>query len=918
MIYFLFCVSLLGVVCLAENVIRFHLLEELPVGTMIGNVAIESGIRTNLTDGEFSRLRYSLLDQSKMRSLFTIHESTGNLLIKDIIDRETQCIFLVRCVLSFDVAIHSTNPQIFEIYTIEITIEDRNDNSPKFLSESMTLQIHESTLIGTTFGVDEAIDIDSTLNNTVKKYELVTGQEYFGINATNDLEERFLLKLILLKQLDREDKDTFKLEVLAKDGGDPVRTGTLTINIMVEDDNDNTPVFEQESYAISIKEGTRSQTPLLAVTAHDKDIGNNGEVTYRFNSRQFNIEQISQIFSINDKTGVIYVLNDVIYGKQNIYEISVEASDKGSQPRTSYASVTITILDTVNNKPEVHINFLVPANDSFVSLSETADVGTVIAHVTVGDADSGPNGQVICAITNDYVALQNISGKPGYLIVLKREFDRESKQEHYISVTCSDNGTPKLSTSKSFIIQVLDENDNEPQFTQVTYSTVIDENNERGASVLKVSATDSDVWPNDAIHYVLTENHGNLFSIDSSTGVITANQILDREKQDEYRFTVLAIDNGSPALTGTAVVAIVLRDVNDKMPEFDVPFFQFFIKENLPSDTLIGIVNAHDDDIGINKKIVFSLLQNHSEDVPFSVSSNGEIKATTAFDREEDSSFIFEIVATDQGLPPLSSTIFVRVFIIDENDNKPAITHPNSINSTIIVSYSHVAGTYLTTIKASDADENGQNSLLYFELVTGNEDDILSIGKTSGKIYLKRPYEAKSTNMKTLTVRVSDNGKPSLNTTQTFNLVMKYVESNAVSSLISGTSGNKNVIISIAVVSMTLIISGALIAIICVLRRSEQIRKKFIAEHEKQKYIVPEPLKQFEINLQNKMNLKENISYPESLPDKGKDIHSSYDEDLDNMELYNSFSTSVFTDTLPGLEVGTNVYLCMHTGISLM
>ena len=108
---------------------------------------------------------------------------------------------------------------------------------------------------------------------------------------------------------------------------------------------------------------------------------------------------------------------------------------------------------------------------------------------------------------------------------------------------------------------------------------------------------------------------------------------------------------------------------------------------------------------------------------------------------------------------------------------------------------------------------------------------------------------------------------------------------------------------------MTLIISGALIAIICVLRRSEQIRKKFIAEHEKQKYVV---------NLQNKMNLKENISYPESLPDKGKDIHSSYDEDLDNMELYNSFSTSVFTDTLPGLEVGTNVYLCMHTGISLM
>ncbi|CAC5370159.1 unnamed protein product [Mytilus coruscus] len=534
MAYILLGVLLLTGVSIAENVIRFHILEELPVGTFVGNLAVESGLQFNFTDAELDGIRYSFLDQTKMRSLFTIHERTGNILIKSLLDRETECIFMDLCVLTFDVAIHSSSPQMFEIYSIEITIEDMNDNSPKFPTEHITIRVLESTVVGTSFRLTEAVDADSTNKNTIQSYELINGNNVFTVNASKDVDGRFSLRLILIRELDREDIDLYELELLAKDGGDPVKTGTLTVYIDIEDTNDNSPVFERDSYIIDLNEGTTKQTPLLAVTAYDNDVGDNGDIIYRFSSRQPDIERISETFSINEKTGVIYVSGEITFGKQNTFKLIVEASDKGSQPRTSYATVTINILDTANNKPEVFVNFLVPANDSLVSLSEAADIGTVIAHVTADDADSGPNGQVICAVTNEYVTLQNISGKPGYLIALKMEFDHELKQEHYISVTCSDNGSPKLSSSKSFMLRVLDENDNAPIFKEATYSATIDENNPFGKYCLKVSATDADMWPNDKIHYTLIEDSKNVFSINPSSGVITANQRLDREKQDEY------------------------------------------------------------------------------------------------------------------------------------------------------------------------------------------------------------------------------------------------------------------------------------------------------------------------------------------------------------------------------------------------
>ncbi|VDI52281.1 protocadherin delta 1 [Mytilus galloprovincialis] len=902
MAYVLLGVLLLTGVSFAENVIRFHIVEELPVGTLVGNLAVESGLQFNFTNAELESIRYSFLDQTNMRSLFTIQERTGNVLIKSLLDRETECIFMDLCVLSFDVAIHSSSPQMFEIYSIEITIEDINDNSPKFPTERITIRVPESTVVGTFFGLSEAIDADSTNKNIIQSYELVNGNDVFIFNASKDMDGRLSLRLILLSELDREDIDLYELELLAKDGGDPIKTATLTVYIDIEDTNDNSPVFEHDSYAIDLNEGTNKQTPLLAVTAKDKDVGDNGDIVYRFSPRQSNIERISKTFSLNEKTGIIYVAGEITFGKQNTFKIIVEASDKGSQPRTSYATVTINILDTANNKPEMFVNFLVPANDSLVSISEAADIGTVIAHVTADDADSGPNGQVICAVTNQYVTLQNISGKPGYLISLKMELDHEMKQEHYISVTCSDNGSPKLSASKSFMLRVLDENDNAPIFKEATYSATIDESNPVGKYCLKVSATDADMWPNDKLRYTLIEDSKNAFSINPSSGVITANQRLDREKQDEYRFTVLAVDGGSTALTGTTVVVIVVKDVNDNKPEFDVPFFQFFIKENLPADTTVDTVKVSDDDTGNNKKIVFSLVQNPGENLPFIINNIGEIRTTASFDREEDSSFIFEVVATDQGIPALSTRIFVRVYVTDENDNQPSIIYPNRVNNTITASYSTAVGIYLTKVNAVDIDENGPNSQLTYDIVAGNDDDIFTIIQTSGKIYLRRQLEERSTSLKSLTVKVADNGIPQLQTNVTFILALSYIDSNALASFSSADSSSKNVIIVIAVVSMTIIISGALIAVICVLRRSEQIRKKHIEEHTKKTTIVPQLYKEANYKPNIGINVQENISYHEALPPKGKEIHSSYDEDLDNMELYSSFGTSVFTDTLPGLE----------------
>lgn len=119
-----------------------------------------------------------------------------------------------------------------------------------------------------------------------------------------------------------------------------------------------------------------------------------------------------------------------------------------------------------------------------------------------------------------------------------------------------------------------------------------------GFSVLQVTATDADSGHNQQLDYRIEGGGQDRFLIDATTGVIrVANITIDREERDAYRLTVVAVDQGTPALSGTATVSILIDDINDCRPEFINPIQTVSIPESAPPGTVVAEVTAIDRDL---------------------------------------------------------------------------------------------------------------------------------------------------------------------------------------------------------------------------------------------------------------------------------------------------------------------------------
>ncbi|KAJ8297721.1 hypothetical protein KUTeg_024252 [Tegillarca granosa] len=632
--------------------VRFVIYEEVPNDTLVGNIANESRIRTraNMTTEEFETLRYEFLDQSSMENLFTVKERTGNLLTSGRLDREKVCPFKELCLLEFDVLVHSSLNVI--IVSVEIEVMDKNDHFPIFPSKVVTTSMIESFNNGSTLTLSEATDLDSTSINNIQSYEIIPNNGTFYLNASRKQNGGFDLKLVLRQSLDREIKDFYVFHIIAKDGGNPSNMGSVEVNINVLDSNDNYPVFNQEFYTSNVKEGSVVGTTVVQVTATDKDIGENGQISYRFSSRQTD-PNVDQLFSINSTSGVLSVKGNLVYEPNKSYKIYVDAMDQGEQPQVTQTTILVTVLDAGNNKPNVRVNFLAQTNAeiinniSVVYVLESSPQNSVIAHVTVDDTDSGQNGLIGCNLSDNSFSIKQLTSGKGYILSIKTQLNREQIPSHNITVTCFDHGTPQLSSSVFFKVIVTDTNDNAPTFLKHTYFASIEEGNVIGFIVDQVSAEDIDIGRNAKIMYYLDKDSGGKFAINSNTGVITANTVFDRESALRHLFTVLAVDSGNPPMTGTATVILTVKDKNDNAPEFDVPSFQFFITENLPGDVSVGTLNAKDLDEGDNKKISFSISPEYESTMPFVIYSDGLVKTARELDREVHNKYKFNIVATD-------------------------------------------------------------------------------------------------------------------------------------------------------------------------------------------------------------------------------------------------------------------------------
>ncbi|XP_031754054.1 protocadherin gamma-B5 [Xenopus tropicalis] len=642
----------------ASGQLHYSIAEELKQDSVIANIVNDLGL--DVKEVKSRRLRIVSRVSEKF---FSVNLGNGDLYVKDRIDRETLCRAAPTCFLTFDAVVE--NP--LNIYSVKIDIKDINDNSPIFFHDTITLEINELTPPRTHLVLQNAEDPDIG-SNAVQSYRLSDNQ-YFTLNENISIDGSKILELVLDKPLDRETLNFHELILTATDGGNPKRTGTALLRIIVTDYNDNVPVFTQQVYKISISESAPINSTVTVVTATDKDDGTNGHITYSFSRTAENAFH-TQMFNINPANGEIKTKGHLNFEVTKHYEMSVQAKDGGGL--LAQSKVLIEIKDENDNAPEISIASL------STPIPEDSAPGTLIALIEVHDQDSGENGEAECHILGSSPFQLVTSTSRYYKLVTTSALDRELVPWYNITILATDRGSPQLSCIKYIKLDISDVNDNPPVFVKSTFAAYLPENNLPGASIYSVYASDPDAGDNSKIIYSISNINTEdfpvspYFSINIETGVLYAQRSFDYEQHKEFQINIMAKDNGSPPLSSNATLIIHIIDQNDNAPKIlypstesgGSPFFEMVPFASVQG-SLITKVIAVDADSGHNSWLSYHFIQ-MSEPSPFSISQHtGEIRTSRMFQEKDILKHKVVIMVKDNGEPSLSATVTLSLVVGD-------------------------------------------------------------------------------------------------------------------------------------------------------------------------------------------------------------------------------------------------------------
>nr|XP_060630207.1 protocadherin gamma-B6-like isoform X21 [Anolis sagrei ordinatus] len=646
-------ILLLSLFCkTASENIQYSVPEELEKGSIVGNLARD--LKLSTIELAKSNLRILSLGEKQH---FTISAENGNLYVNNRIDREEICRKSKSCAISFEVMVE--NPM--NIFHLVVEIQDINDNAPHFVHSDIKLEINELTLPGTTFNLEQAEDPDIGVN-TLKDYHL-NNNKYFALEVREREDGNKCAELVLQKQLDHESESSFHLILTAVDGGNPPKTGTAKIWIIVIDANDNPPVFSQKMYMVTLSESVQSGSLVAQVTATDRDAGSNGEIRYGFRNVP---EHVNQKFKLDSKDGKITTKAAMDFEEIEKYEMTVEARDAGGL--AAQCKVEIKLLDENDNAPEVILASLSSP------MPEDSALGTLVAFINVKDKDSEDNGKIICNLKDILPFKVMFTSNNLYKILTDGLLDRETSPAYNITVIATDKGTPPLSTEKTIYLKISDINDNSPSFDKPSYTAYVPENNPSGSSIFRVQASDPDLERNGQITYsLLRSNIQDLpllsyLSINSESGIIYAQRSFDYEQCQEFQVEVRAQDGGSPPLSSTATVKVFILDQNDKSPQILYPsqgmegsaLFEM-VPRSAEEGYLVTKVVAVDADSGHNAWLSYHLVQ-ATEPGLFTIGAhNGEIRTSRSFLERDAAKQRLVILVKDNGQPPLSSTVSLNL-----------------------------------------------------------------------------------------------------------------------------------------------------------------------------------------------------------------------------------------------------------------
>ncbi|XP_067842532.1 protocadherin-20 [Heptranchias perlo] len=749
----------------------YRVKEESPSGTLIGNLGTDLKTGGSAEPG----VTYNLASEPGDGRFVDLNRETGELRTSDsVLDRESLCPEQpggLECSLLLDVIV--LPPRVFRLLKIRILVEDINDNSPRFPAASIGVSVAENAEPGSRYRLEPPAEDSDPGTNGVVSYRLDGAHAGFSLVSEGGGSGRPPVpSLVLESPLDRELREAYVMRLIAEDGGSPRRSGTATLTVSVTDINDNCPQFTEARLSLALYANATVGSRLARLRATDPDLGYNAHIVYSYGDRV--PEASSQLFSLDRTSGTIRLAAPIPGNTAHTHRLTVLATGTGCVPVT--ATVRVTIVQVVSRPPLVIPRYIALQSEGVVYLKETEPVRTPIAFFTVSGRDQQET--VSCYLEGEgpfrLAPYRTFQGE--YLLETSQVLDYEVKREYELSVVAEN--VKRLALRTHIKIQLIDQNDNSPIFTNSLVDVTIEENNPPNSFLIKLKATDDDSGEMGTITYALGPNVPPIFVLDKFSGGLTVSTSLDREVQEKYRLVIRAIDGGSPPRESTASVLLTVLDINDNSPRFINKDFNFFVPEDYPSFGEIGVIGVTDPDAGNNGWVALSIL-NGSEHFVIDT-GKGNLMANAPLDREQQSSYILWVQAMDGGEPALSAVAKVTVLLIDVNDNPPLVLFPQSNLSFLLVLPSTVPGSSITEVYAVDKD-TGMNAVIAYSIIghRGPRPETFVIDTGTGNITLHEALVKNDHGLYRLLVKVSDHGYPEpLHTTVIVNLFVNETLSN--------------------------------------------------------------------------------------------------------------------------------------------
>uniref|UniRef100_A0A8C6X5K4 Cadherin domain-containing protein n=1 Tax=Naja naja TaxID=35670 RepID=A0A8C6X5K4_NAJNA len=587
-------------------------------------------------------------------------------------------------------------------------------------------------------------------------------EDYFEVNLQNGI-------LFVNSRIDREElcaRNADCILYLDMIVEKPLRF--FHVEVEIKDINDNAPVFSVREQILSIAELITSGIRFALERASDADIGTNALLTYKLSpNNHFSLDSGN---TEDDSKSVVLVLKVPLDREESpVHHLVLTATDGGEPKLTGTVQLVINVLD-VNDNPPVF-------NQSVyrVKLLENTASGLLVITLNATDLDEGVNRKISYFFSNkvplQVTKLFSINSDTGEIRVIGK-LDYEDINCYELQIVAEDKGSSPLSGHCDVFVDVLDVNDNIPEIFVNSLSVPLPEDSTPGTVVAIISAADKDSGINGQVTCVLQPSELP-FKIESTFKnyySLIVGALLDREQVAEYRMIVAVEDQGVPRLSSSLTLLVPISDINDNAPAFPQPSYTVFVKENNPPGAHIFTVSASDSDIAENALITYWIDENlwplssyisvHSE--------SGKLYALQSLDYEELKLLEFQVRAKDAGMPSLCGNATVQVFVMDENDNAPAVSG-SSEEDLILLMVPVMPGHIVGKIHALDAD-SGYNAWLSYELVEESSGP-WTVGQYSGEVSTKYPLdESEGSKIQSVLILVKDHGKLQLSATATLSV----------------------------------------------------------------------------------------------------------------------------------------------------